>query len=38
MVYVWQLYRHVMRGPSSVTPAEREMVATVTSLTTNCRY
>ncbi len=38
MVYVWQLYRHVMRGPSRVTPAEREMVATVTSLTTNCRY
>ena len=29
---------HVMRGPSGVTPAQREMIATVTSLASNCRF
>ena len=38
MVYVYQLFRHVMRGPSRVTPTEREMIAVVTSLTTSCRF
>ena len=38
MLYGRQFMMHVMRGPSRVTPAEREMVATVTSLASNCRY
>ncbi|MCY4623932.1 MAG: hypothetical protein OXC99_02885 [Chloroflexi bacterium] len=38
MVYIYQLFRHVMRGPSRVTHTEREMLAVVTSLTTNCRF
>ena len=38
MLYGRQLMMHVMRGPSGVTAAEREMVATVTSLASNCRY
>ena len=29
---------HVMRGESGVTPAQREMIATVTSLASNCRF
>ena len=28
----------IMRGPSRLTPAQREMIATVTSLTAACRY
>ena len=38
MLYGRQFMMHVMRGPSRVTPAQREMVATVTSLASNCRY
>ena len=38
MLYGRQFMMHVMRGPSRVTPAEREMIATVTSLASNCRY
>ncbi len=38
MLYGRQLMMHVMRGPSRLTPAQREMIATVTSLTANCRY
>lgn len=29
---------NIMRGPSRLTPAQREMIATVTSLAANCRY
>ena len=28
----------IMRGESRLTPAQREMIATVTSLANNCRY
>ena len=38
MLYGRQFMMHVMRGPSGVTAAEREMIATVTSLASNCRY
>jgi hypothetical protein len=38
MLYGRQFMMHVMRGESGVTAAEREMVATVTSLASNCRY
>ena len=38
MLYGRQFMMHVMRGPSRVTPAQREMIATVTSLASNCRY
>ena len=38
MLYGRQLMMHVMRGPSRLTPAQREMIATVTSLTASCRY
>jgi hypothetical protein len=38
MLFGRQLMMHVMRGPSRLTPAQREMIATVTSLTANCRY
>ena len=38
MLYGRLFMMHVMRGPSGVTPAEREMIATVTSLAPNCRY
>lgn len=29
---------HVMRGSSRLTPAQREMIATVISLAAHCRY
>ncbi len=38
MLYGRQLMMHVMRGPSRLTPAQREMIATVTSLAAHCRY
>ncbi len=38
MLYGRQFMVHVMRGPSRVTPAQREMIATVTSLAAHCRY
>jgi len=38
MLFGRQLMMHVMRGPSRLTSAQREMIATVTSLTANCRY
>ena len=38
MLYGRLFMMHVMRGPSGVTPAQREMIATVTSLASNCRF
>ncbi|MDE2969441.1 MAG: hypothetical protein OXT51_04995 [Chloroflexota bacterium] len=38
MLYGRQFMVHVMRGESGVTPAQREMIATVTSLASNCRF
>jgi hypothetical protein len=38
MLYGRQFMMQVMRGDSRVTPAQREMIATVTSLANNCRY
>ena len=38
MLYGRQLMMHVMRRPSRLTPAQREMIATVTSLASHCRY
>ena len=38
MLYGRQFMMHVMRGESGVTPAQREMIATVTSLASNCRF
>ena len=38
MLYGRQFMMHVMRGPSRLTPAQREMIATVTSLASHCRY
>ncbi len=38
MLYARELMMEVMRGPSGLTPAQREMIATVTSVTTDCRY
>ncbi len=38
MLYARELMMEVMRGPSRLTPAQREMIATVTSVTTDCRY
>ena len=38
MLYGRQFMLHVMRGESGVTPAQREMIATVTSLASNCRF
>jgi hypothetical protein len=38
MLYGRQFMMQVMRGDSRVTPAEREMIATVTSMANNCRY
>lgn len=32
------LYQQVMSGPSGLTRAERELVATVVSFTNSCRY
>ena len=38
MLHARELMMEIMRGPSGLTPGQREMVATVTSLTTDCRY
>ena len=38
MLHGREFMMDIMRGPSRLTPAQREMIATVTSLTTNCRY
>jgi hypothetical protein len=38
MVSARELMMEIMRGPSRLTPAQREMIATVTSVTTDCRY
>ena len=38
MLYARELMMEIMRGPSRLTPAQREMIATVTSVTTDCRY
>ena len=38
MLYGRQFMMHIMRGPSRLTPAQREMIATVTSLAAHCRY
>ena len=38
MLHARELMMEVMRGPSRLTPAQREMIATVTSLTASCRY
>jgi hypothetical protein len=38
MLYGRQFMLHLMRGPSRLTPAQREMIATVTSLAARCRY
>ena len=33
-----EMYREIMFGPSELTRAERELVATVVSATNECRY
>lgn len=38
LLYGRQFMVHVMRGDSGVTAAQREMIATVTSLAASCRY
>ena len=38
MLYGRQFMLHVMRGPSGLTPAQREMIAAVTSSAAHCRY
>jgi hypothetical protein len=38
MLHGRELMMQVMRGPSRLTPVQREMIATVTSITTDCRY
>ena len=38
MLYGRQFMLHIMRGPSGLTPAQREMIATVTSMAAHCRY
>ena len=38
MLYGRQFMMHVMRGPSRLTSAQREMIATVTSLASHCRF
>lgn len=32
------LYEHLMRGPSGLTPAERELIAVAVSVTNDCHY
>lgn len=34
----YDLYRHLMRGPSRLSRAEREMIAVVVSKTNDCGY
>ena len=38
MLHAREFMMDIMRGPSRLTPAQREMIATVTSLAANCRY
>lgn len=38
MLLARELMMGIMRGDSRLTPAQREMIATVTSLANNCRY
>jgi alkylhydroperoxidase family enzyme len=38
MLHAREFMMDIMRGPSGLTPAQREMIATVTSLAANCRY
>jgi alkylhydroperoxidase family enzyme len=38
MLHGRELMMQLMRGPSGLTPVQREMIATVTSNTTDCRY
>ena len=38
MLYGREFMMNIMRGPSRLTPAQREMIATVTSLASHCRY
>jgi uncharacterized peroxidase-related enzyme len=34
----YRLYEHLMRGPSGLSRAEREMIAVVVSQTNGCHY
>lgn len=34
----WDYYDHLLRGPSNLTKAEREMIAVVVSSTNRCHY
>jgi len=36
--YHYELYDHLMRGPSGLSRAEREMIAVVVSKTNDCFY
>lgn len=38
MLHHVQLYRHLMRGPSPLTRAQREMIAVVVSAANDCFY
>ena len=38
MLHAKEFMLEIMRGPSRLTPAQREMIATVTSLTASCRF
>ncbi len=38
MWHTAELMWEIMRGPSRLTTQQREMIATVTSLATNCKY
>lgn len=33
-----ELYEHLMRGSSGLTPAERELIAVAVSVTNGCHY
>ena len=38
MLHAREFMMEIMRGPSRLTPVQREMIATVTSVTASCRY
>ena len=38
MLLARELMMEIMRGDSRLSPAQREMIATVTSMANNCRY
>ena len=38
MLHTREFMMDIMRGQSGLTPAQRETIATVTSLAANCRY